>query len=114
MQDGQEVYYISIQSGQVSREPQEGDSQFRIIATDQEYRDIEVLANELYDSDLKTHFRAQIPFLEYHHDKENDEYDSRLISLYEKIYQLGDAETKAHIDSMGILGRTTLNNEDAF
>ncbi|MFS0784363.1 hydrolase [Bacillus sp. 1P06AnD] len=114
MDDEKTIYYISIQSGEISEQAGEADSQFCIVATQKEYQDLQLLSNQLYESDVKTYGRSQIPFLEYHHDPQNDEYDHRLIKLYSKIYELGDEETKSHIGAMGILEKTSLNNEDTF
>lgn len=39
----------------------------------------------------------------YHNDKPNDDYDSELTEAFRMMYDLGDKETKQHIEEIGIL-----------
>lgn len=109
LEHGTHIYYMDIQSGKISVDPLEEGGHFIIEANDSEYEELKTIANELYANDMKTYVRSHIPFLEYHFDKENDLYDQTLIKLYQKLYELGNEETKHHIKSMNILGKKELN-----
>lgn len=110
MDENTNVYYVDVQGGKISVDSPEQGGHFVIHATDEQYEDVKQIANELYNNDMKTYVRAHIPFLEYHYDEANDLYDQTLIHLYEKLHELGDEETRSHIESMNILGKHELNN----
>ncbi len=102
---------MDIQSGKISIDAPEQGGHFCIQASEKEYAELKAIADQLYQDDMKTYVRSHIPFLEYHHDKENDQYDAKLIELYQKLYELGDEATRRHIASMDILGHYSLNNQ---
>jgi hypothetical protein len=85
----------------------EAEGHFQILATDKEIRQLQELFYENEQADWKTYGRAHIPFLEYHHDPQNDEYDNTMKQIYLMLYQLGNEEAKNHIEKMGIF-----KNED--
>jgi hypothetical protein len=43
------------------------------------------------------------PAIPYHQDVQNDAYDASLRQVYRLIHELGTPETRAHIESMGVL-----------
>ncbi|GLB59459.1 hydrolase [Cytobacillus sp. NCCP-133] len=104
MEQIKKTYYIDIENTQVYSEPvEDADWQFKIFATDEELAQLNHCINENYDSDLKTFTRAHVPFLEYHKESKNDEYDETMAGIYRLIYDLGDEEARRHIEGMGIL-----------
>ncbi|WP_052343864.1 hypothetical protein [Bacillus massiliigorillae] len=109
MDKDENVYYVDVQSGRISVNTPEQGGHFVIHATNEQYEEINQIVNELYHHDVQTYIRSHIPFLEYHHDKANDQYDHSLIQLYEKLYELGDEGTRNYIESMNILGSHELN-----
>jgi hypothetical protein len=70
----------------------EANGHFQIQATDKEVRQLKELFHEIKKADWKTYGRAQVPFLEYHHDPHNDEYDDKLREIYKMLYELGNEE----------------------
>ncbi|PLR71923.1 hydrolase [Bacillus sp. UMB0728] len=110
MMEEKKDYYIDIENGQIHPGKAEGeDWQFRVFADDEEIHQLAKYLNINYDADLKTFVRSHIPFLEYHKDPQNDEYDATIEQAYALIYQLGDEEARAHVKSMGILSGEELN-----
>jgi hypothetical protein len=89
----------------------EAEGHFQIQATDKEIRQLKEFFHENYQADWKTYGRAHVPFLEYHHDPQNDEYDNKMRQIYRMLYQLGNEEAKNHIDKMGILNSDYAINE---
>ncbi|GGE77970.1 hydrolase [Priestia taiwanensis] len=98
------TYYVSLTQGEIARVRTE-ESMFVIRATDEEIHYLRTLFQHMYDDDRSSYWRAHIPFLEYHYDEENDRYDEALGRAYAHIYQLGNEETKKHIEGMNILQR---------
>lgn len=101
--DEQKTYYIDVGTGEISRSISGSTWSFKIKATDEEITSLRELFNQNYSTEWKNFFRAHVPYVQYHYDRENDEYDSRIQQIYQLIYQLGDQEAKTHIESMNIL-----------
>jgi hypothetical protein len=76
---------------------------FKVEATDEEIIQLRELFDQKYSTEWQNFYRAHIPYLQYHYDRENDAYDETLMNIYQLIYTLGDQEAKQHISEMGIL-----------
>ena len=107
-------YFIDIKSGDILEEEPQAGGHFRILATDEEYNDLNQIALRMYDDELKTYERSHVPFVDYDFAEKNPAYDRKLILLYEKIHELGDEKAREHIESMDILGRKELNEKEDF
>jgi len=103
MKENKNTYYITVGTGEISQSAADSRWDFKIAATDDEIKDLRSYFKQSYSADAKSFWRTHLPFLEYHNDKENDEYDEALSKIYGMIYQLGDDETRNHIESMGVL-----------
>lgn len=97
------TYYVSVQAESIMAEQGDSAYEFEIEATDREVGILQEMFEELDDADNVTAIRAHIPYVQYHDDPENDAYDVQLQAIYRKLHELGTAETKHHIESMGIL-----------
>lgn len=98
-------YYVDIATGEIMKDPYGWEWTFKVEATDKEISLLREMFDENYETDWESFNRAHVPFLEYHHDPQNDEYDDRMIYIYAMIYKLGDEKAKNHIEDMGILER---------
>jgi hypothetical protein len=96
-------YYIWLPNGQISQDPTASPWNFKIEATDEEITELREYFDQNYSNEWRNFFRAHVPYIQYHYDRENDDYDETLLKIYECIYKLGDEEAKKHIESMGIL-----------
>lgn len=103
MSQKRKTYYIWISNGAIFQDRESSPWNFKIEASDDEIMQLRQYFNNNYAVEEANFYRAHIPFLEYHHDHENDEQDITLQTIYQMIYQLGDGEAKQHIESMGIL-----------
>lgn len=110
MEENKKSYYINIQTHEIVIDPYQTEWDFKIEATDRQIAEIRHLFDENYETDWESYARAHVPFLEYHHDPQNKEYDLRLMIIYAILYQLGDAKTREHIEEMGILESDMLNS----
>jgi hypothetical protein len=103
MADGKSTYYVSVQAGTVNAGKGDAAFEFEIEATPEEIRELENLFAGAREADRRAYFRAHVPFLEYWHDKPNDDMDRTLEDVYRMIHRLGTPETKRHIEAMGVL-----------
>jgi hypothetical protein len=97
------TYYVSVGSAEISQSATSSPWEFKIEATDDEIIRLREYFDQNYSTDWQSFWRAHVPFMEYHHDRQNDAYDRTMTNVYKMIYDLGDEEAKKHIESMGIL-----------
>jgi len=97
------TYYVSVQAESIMEQQGDAAYEFEIQASDRDLGILQEMFETLEDSDNLTSIRAHIPYVQYHDDPENDEYDVQLQTIYRKLHELGTPETKRHIESMGIL-----------
>jgi hypothetical protein len=102
MEQEKKIYYVDLNSESILPEPIDSPS-FVIHATEKEVGVLQAVMEDKYEADLETYVRSHIPYLEYHHDPENDHYDASQKVLYSILYLLGDEAAKQHIKQMGIL-----------
>lgn len=96
-------YYINIHSGEISRVPYQNNDQYVIYATPSDIRRLRSTMDQMHDASMRSFWRSHIPIVPYHQDQPNDEYDANLVEALKMIYNLGDEDTRSHIQSMGIL-----------
>lgn len=103
MEQGKGIYYVDLSSGEILPAPLDSSAGFRIFANGEELAELRALFTENYNDDMAAFARAHVPYLEYHHDPQNEAYDHSMRLIYAKLYELGDEEAKRHIEGMGIL-----------
>ncbi|WP_066063249.1 hydrolase [Neobacillus soli] len=103
MVNQKKTYYVDVGTGEISQSATGSSWNYKILADDGEVAQLRELFNQNYSNEMKTFVRAHIPYLEYHHDKPNDAYDSTIQQVYGMLHNLGDEEAKTHIESMNIL-----------
>lgn len=96
-------YYVNIGSGEISQIKYHNNEEFIIEATHDEVRLLREKMNNMDDASFRSFFRAHVPIMPYHNDKSNDDYDHNITEAYQMMYNLGDEQTKSHIESMGVL-----------
>lgn len=97
-------YYVSLQSREISQVKYQNNADFTIYATDEEVRMLRSIFNKMYDEEVGTFWRSHVPFIPYHKDSSNDDYDREITEAFQMIYDLGNEEAKQHIHDMGVLG----------
>ncbi len=97
------TYYISLAEGSISQVSTASSWDYQIQATDEEITQLREIFDQNYSSDWQGFWRAHIPFLQYHFDRQNDAYDNGLQQAFKMIYELGDEATKAHIKDQGLM-----------
>ncbi|GHH97375.1 hydrolase [Neobacillus kokaensis] len=103
MDEQKQTYYIDVGTGGISRSVTGSTWSFKIEATDAEIRQLRSLMDNNYLNEWGNFFRAHVPYVQYHYDRQNDAYDSTIQQIYGMLYELGDEEAKKHIESMNIL-----------
>ncbi|MEY2193555.1 hydrolase [Neobacillus sp. BF23-41] len=103
MDQQKKTYYIDVGSGEISQSATSSTWSYKIQADNEEITQLRELFDQNYSTEWKNFFRAHVPYVEYHYDRENDAYDSTIQQVYGMLHELGDAEAKNHIESMNIL-----------
>jgi hypothetical protein len=103
MEEQKKTYYISVGSGEISQSATSSPWNFKIEASDEEITQLREYFDQNYSNEWQNFFRAHVPYVQYHYDRENDAYDETMKNVYAMIYQLGDEEAKQHIRKMRIL-----------
>ncbi|WP_312469872.1 hydrolase [Neobacillus sp.] len=103
MDEQKKTYFIDVGAGEISQSATDSTWSYKIHASDQEITELRELFNQNYSTEWKNFFRAHVPYVQYHYDRENDAYDSTIQQVYGMLHKLGDEEAKSHIDSMNIL-----------
>ena len=101
-------YYVNIGTKEISQIPYGNNTTYTIEANGEEVFQLREKFNEVFDDELGTFVRAHIPFLPYHQDSENQEYDKDLQDIFQMIYQLATMETR---QAMKEAGMTIADNE---
>ncbi|MBM7704834.1 hydrolase [Metabacillus iocasae] len=105
MEQKKKTYYISLGAGEISQVRSASEWNYEIKATDDEVTVLREYFDQRFSSDWQGFFRAHVPYLEYHYDRQNDAYDQTTTKIFELIHNLGNDETRTHIEQMGILSQ---------
>jgi hypothetical protein len=97
------TYYISLARGEIFQISTASPWNYKIEATDEEIVKLREYFDQMYSTDWQSFYRAHTPYVEYHYDPDNDAYDETMQKVYGLIYELGDYDTKSHIEKQGIL-----------
>jgi hypothetical protein len=103
MEQQKKAYYIEPGTGEISQSATSSTWSYKIYATDEEIIELRELFDQNYATEWQNFFRAHVPYVQYHYDRENDAYDQTIAKVYEMLYNLGDEEAKNHIKTMNIL-----------
>lgn len=97
------TYYISVQAGQILRNQGDAAYELMIQADDQEISALEELFEELASMDEAAAFHfAKSPYGTAGDEEINRGSDGILLDIYRHLHACGTAETKRHIESMGL------------
>lgn len=102
------AYYIDVGSGEISQSATGSTWSYKIEASNKEIGELRELFDQNYSTEWQNFFRAHVPYVQYHYDRENDAYDQTISKIYGIIYNLGDEETKNHIKNMNITPKETV------
>ncbi len=108
-QQGKHTYYVSIANGEISQVETASPWDYKIEATDDEIIQLREYFEQIYSSDWQGFFRAHVPYVQYHHDPQNDAVDETMKQVYKMLYELGDEDAREHIKSIGLI--TSIGND---
>jgi hypothetical protein len=103
MNQQKKTYYIDVGTGEISQSATSSTWSYKIQADDEEITQLRELFDRNYSTEWQNFFRAHVPYVQYHYDRENDAYDDTIQQVYSMLYKLGDDEAKSHIQTMNIL-----------
>ncbi len=96
-------YYVEVSSGEILEDQGASSYHFEIDADEEDIYELSELF-DLTDKDSRLSlYRAHVPAMSYHEDKNNDDYDNHMKEIYSLIHKLGNKKTRDHIESMRIL-----------
>ncbi|AEI39519.1 hypothetical protein [Paenibacillus mucilaginosus] len=109
------IYYISVGPGTIEDQQTLADQRnytydYQVEASEEEYQELRRLLQSTEETQDGTFARAPIPYKSADHDPATEQFNDRMKDLYTLLYRLGTAETKGHIEKMGILKK--LGNTD--
>lgn len=96
-------FYVNMGTQEISQIKYGNNQDFIIHATEQDVVLLREKLNDMDQANTRAFFRAHVPIMPYHNDKSNDDYDNGMTGAYQILYDLGDEQTKEHIESMGVL-----------
>lgn len=102
MMTDRKSYFVSLEKAHISEVSVPDSTEYEILATEDELKQLEQLFNQKEDHEKKAVEFLAKPFNEWGADDERDAYDTKLIDIYNLIYQLGTNETKEKINKMGL------------
>jgi hypothetical protein len=96
-------YYVTVGSGEIHEDQTASSYEYIIEATEEEAEQLSELFETANSASYHSFWRSHTPYIQYHHDGENDQYDDALKTIYQKIHELGNQEAKKHIETIGML-----------
>lgn len=106
MDEQKKTYYIDVGTGGISQSATSSTWSYKIQANEEEITQLRELFDQNYATEWKNFYRAHVPYVQYHYDRENDAYDSTIQKVYSLLHKFGDDAAKDHIESMNILPKT--------
>jgi|SRR5699024_9034133 len=104
------TYYVNMQAREISQVKFQNNHHYKIEASNDEVNELRRLLTKVYDADVDAYWRSHIPFIPYHQDMANDQYDEAFTEALQLIYQLGDDQTRTYIDTTGVLTNRSLDS----
>jgi hypothetical protein len=99
------TYYVAVGAGDILDAeigPVEN-FDFEIVASQNELDELQELFEDTNEAESRNAHYAVIPYDSTTHDSQNGLYDKNLREIYVKLYELGTAETRSHIEKMHVL-----------
>jgi transcriptional/translational regulatory protein YebC/TACO1 len=100
-----EKYFVNIVNGGIAKEGMENDGSFAIYADESDLSRVEEKLENMNSANQGSYVRAHVPYFPEEESPENSRYDKNLKELYQVLYELGDEQTKEHIESINILNQ---------
>lgn len=97
-------YFVNVGTHEISQIEFGNNVDFIVYATDDDVRLLRAKMDNMHEAGIGTFFRAHVPIMSYHKDKSNENYDQGITEAFQMIHELGDEQTKKHIESMDVLG----------
>lgn len=92
--------YVSIIHQGIYMNPHIAPWEFELTIERDGLRAFEKLFQQMNQLESSNMWRAHLPAIPYHLDRENDEIDLRLMKLYALVHEYGDGNTKAFVEQL--------------
>ncbi|MGE6517435.1 transposase [Lysinibacillus sphaericus] len=102
--DRQRIYF-SLANQTYYTNPYGGQWNFELDVDRQALDVFEKIFQQMQLLEISNAWRAQLPYVPYHLDQENDAIDLRLKKIYALVHEYGDADTKAFVEQLPYFNR---------
>lgn len=101
IESDRKTYYVAVGARQILEDREAAAFEFAIHANDEELTKLQESFEELQDAEEDNAFRfSELPSVS--DDPEDPTYNVLFKNIYRQLYELGNEETKRHIESMNI------------
>ncbi|MEG0259092.1 MAG: transposase [Lysinibacillus sp.] len=92
--------YLSVANQTYFTSPHIGPWNFELDVDRQALQVFEKIFQQMQLLEISNMWRAQLPYIPYHQDKENHAIDLRLKKIYALVHEYGDADTRAFVEQL--------------
>lgn len=92
--------YVSLTDQRVFSFPDDSPWDYEINVTREYVPIFHRLFDQVNELELRNFFRAHLPYIPYHYDKNNHDIDLRTKKVYALIHEFSDDETKKFIEKL--------------
>ncbi|WP_379127915.1 hypothetical protein [Paenibacillus sp. sgz500958] len=102
--DQKKRYFVSVKSGLI-QDVRNETGEFEVWLADEELSGLRDSLDQLGQDEEYSFRRALVPYKSADHDDAIDQYDEKIIRLYQYIRTYGTDETRQAIDQMGVISK---------
>lgn len=92
--------YVSLTDQRVYTYPNDSQWEYEVSITPDYIPIFHRLFEQVNELELRNFFRAHLPYIPYHYDKNNHDIDLRTIKVYALIHEFSDHKTKKFIEAL--------------
>ncbi|BAQ08477.1 transposase [Bacillus sp. OxB-1] len=92
--------YVSVANQQVYPYPQDSPWEYEVEITREAAPVFKRIFNQMDYLEIRNFFRAHLPYVPYHYDKDNHDVDRRTMMIYALIHEFTDEESKRFIEQL--------------
>lgn len=96
--------YVSLTDQRVYNYPDDSPWEFEVNVTREFVPIFHRLFEQVSELEMRNFWRAHLPYIPYHYDRDNHEIDLRTQKVYAIIHEFSDEETKQFIERLPYFG----------
>ena len=92
--------YVSVAHQQVYHRPHDSPWEYEVEVPNAYVPIFHRLFEQMYDLEIRNFYRAHLPYIPYHYDKDNHDIDLRTMKVYALIHEFTNDESKRFIEKL--------------